>query len=309
MRWISALALAMPVVACGLDAVGTAPVGADAGVDPAAHAGTPPSGSATPPQPQAPPGTPCGAAPAGWTRVGLSPDASVACPIETTTGDVVASATATPDACSCGCTIASHQTCTGGTIPNYYDNGSGLCETQASDFPNAPGGACEDNGNFFIDHHFKATAPPPQGTGVCTAAATLDSAKVTKTAARRCVPNDGTTCAVAPLRDCVEQDGDQTCPVDYAEKHAVFADIGATCGSCGSCSVTTKCTGTLTMSTSSSCGGGVTLNADGKCYPVSNTTLRYSKYVGTVGSEACTYANTNPPAMMTPTGQKTVCCK
>ena len=127
------------------------------------------------------------------------------------------------------------------------------------------------------------------------------------------MPAAASDCAAAPLADCIAADGDLACPAGpYTNKRTVSADVGVTCDgvSCGTCSVKTTCKGTILMSGSSQCNGGVTVSVDDTCYSVPNTTnLRYSRYTGTIASESCLYATPSPAPALAPTGVQTVCCR
>jgi hypothetical protein len=254
----------------------------------------------------------CPAAPSGWAHVGVPADPQTPCPSGDTQEDLVDHVVTAPGVCACTCAISQHQSCANGNYDTYYDQGDGKCGTKASgQLSNSPAGGCDDQGfTFSIGPHFKATPPGPTGGGSCSATVNLDSSKITKVAARLCSPASASDCAAAPLADCIVSNGDLACPAGpYATKRSVSGDVGVTCGSCGACSVSTTCKGTIVFGGTSSCNGP-SVPADNTCYPVPNTTnLRYARYTGTTAGESCTYGTSSPAPVLAPTGVQTVCCR
>lgn len=327
--WLLAIPMSA-LAACGLSVDGTlegAPD--DAGLDGLDDAGLRAEPASTP---DAPPGSDgalgggadvavgsdtgnplpsCTGLPAGWRHVALTTAGGV-CPGGDQATDVLEKPVAAAGTCTCSdCTVTTHQSCAGGSLATFYDvtSGTASCVSSGVPFGNSPAGACVSRSSFGLGQHFSATPPAPTGTAACTATATADGATVTGTPLGLCAV---TGCDAGALTDCVATDGDQACPTGpFATKHVVGQrkDLKVACGTCA-CGVVTTCKGTVTMSSSSSCSGGVTVNVDNVCYPVpSGGSYSYTQYTGVIAAEKC---NPGPNPAATAVGfttSQTVCCR
>jgi hypothetical protein len=262
----------------------------------------------------------CDAVPTGWTRVAYLGDRKTTCPSGSTPTDLIENPTAGADACTCNnaaCSISQHQSCAnGGTLTTYYDDnqGSPQCDTQGRPLDTMPPNKCDDQQQqFSLARHFGAIPPAPTGTAQCAIAATASKSSVASNLVRTCAPATSTSCDLITLADCVVAQGQLGCPAGTAwqKPHVLATDFTLACGS-GSCtcSVTTKCTGTVDISDQNDCNGGKTqrFNVDGKCYGAPNDgPYQYAQYAGSVLSETCN--GTAPAANVTLVGTQTVCCR
>jgi len=334
---LTALVVAAPFVACGLDEGGFAPDDGndiDSGLPDVTIPDTS-SGTDTG-VPDSDPGDvqttdPCalgdaGACPArpndGWEPVGYLDDEGAQC----ATGLDASTQIADPNGGSCGCSDTCNvgTKCQVGPLTNvrWNDNSSGSCNSQENDakvtFP--PGSNCYRFGSDHSMSHFGATPPPSDGAS-CSYDGVPDTSTFVKKQVHVCSSQRpecrGTFCAQPHA--CIAKNGTNDCPkesngkVVFSVKHTLSDGADLACGSCG-CSVT--CSAATTLHTSDQadpCGGdGDAVQVDNGCHSIDqggfSRTYRWLKYVPT---ESCSRNATPPP---TPTINKTgsprtVCCK
>jgi hypothetical protein len=255
----------------------------------------------------------CATIPQGFRPVRLG-DANAACPNGWTSADGFSSPTASDGACTCACNVTQNPDCTQGKIARGYDDTINATCTNAATTLLGNGGLCTQiGGTLYFNHgHYVADPPPPSG-GACTYDAQLDKGKLSGTAARLCAPPQscqGQICDGGAV--CVATDGDQACPSDFPTKTLVGDAVTGTCGTCGPCTATGTCTGTISFYSDQLCqttSTDVTADAVCKANTIASTT-GFVSYVwkGSLlkGSCAGTPSSTATPALDKPV---TVCCK
>lgn len=244
----------------------------------------------------------------GWELVLLATALADACPPGFDPADAIENPTAGANACTCAACVTTGTSCSTGSIPTDYDQGSGTCGTSGTAVQGS-GGACVPlSGQLGVN----ARADAPQAVkGTCTSASSPVAANVSSQARRVCTPQASTcageACGAAPsLRRCLAKQGDVACPAATPTKHLVGAAFTLQCPSCG-CSITSAvCGGTLEAYPQSNCGGTPVVLPVGVCEAANSASVGSTKWKPTVVSEQCAIVPMAPAVTLT--SMQTVCC-
>ena len=313
--------------------------GPDGGLRPPRDAGPPRDAStfdataadATSPNGCANAATPCAVVPPGWTLVALAAAQSSPCPtgFDSAPASDVVEGPSVAGGCSCGaCSVTAQPSCASGAIAVTYDTNTtvyaGTCNTTATPSPlgNAPPGSCGTDiyQGDYSTFDVRYAAPGPTG-GTCTSPGVQNSAALSYAARDRlCAPNDaqaancsGGMCRPSlggPYEACIAAPGEVPCPPGpLAVAHHVGTSASYTCADCA-CTVTAKCSGTLTLYTDTSCTKAPYAISTDVCVGISSAaTYKAYKYTAaapqTVGCQAGT---PDPAPTVALTGEQTVCC-
>jgi hypothetical protein len=353
---IAAVSVALLSAGCGLDLGGLAAALPDGGAIPAPVDGAGPDASVQPddasspdsagpryvgPSNEAGPSAslPCSASsgpacmvvPTGWAFVAFAPDRSSPCPSGFV--DSPSSAVEGLDAgisCGCGaCKITTPPSCASGPVGVFFDmkgNGPGQCGTMANPSPlkNTPPGACGTDlftGDYSKDD-VEYVAPPPTG-GTCTSEGlprftSEDSVCKPGPGSANC---SGAVCSQmlpSPYQPCIAAPGDVACPVgQMSARHVVGTSSAVVCPPCP-CTVTSQCSGTITLFKDATCTSGGRAIPTGQCVPISDTGMgmgmggvSYQAYQyagGPPASLACETTDAGRPGGGTLAAEETVCC-
>ncbi len=284
--------------------------------------------SAAPPSGCANSAGPCVAVPSGWTLVAYAPAQASPCPtgFDTAPSQDLLEGPNVTAACGCGaCTVTQQPSCTSGAIAVTYDTDfSGTCNQVAMPSPlgNTPAGACGTDiyQGSYAKYDVQYAAPPPTG-GACTSAGVQKNGSVTYASKDRvCQPNDaqasncsGGVCQPkisGPYAACIAAPGAVACPAGpLSVAHQAAASAAVTCADC-SCSVTSTCSGTLTLYTDTACKSGSYAISTDVCVGISSAaTYKAYEYTGAAPkSVACEAGVPNPAQSVTLAGEQTICC-
>jgi len=283
------------------------------------------------PNPCGAPGNPCPAVPAGWALVAFAPAQSSPCPpgFESAPASDLVEGPAAASACSCGaCTVTTPPSCASGAVAGYFDYNAtvyaGTCymPDQMPLLSNDPPGACLSDvyQGTYTTFDVRYNAPAPTG-GVCSAPAVPNSGALTYSARDRvCTPNDvaamncsGTSChpnLTGAYEACIVAPGNVACPPGpYSVAHAVGSSGSFACADCG-CTITSTCSGTLTLYSDAKCQKGAYPIATGVCVGVSSSaTFEAYEYKSDPPTKVSCQAGAPAPAQnVALVGPETVCC-
>ncbi len=185
-------------------------------------------------------------------------------------------------ACGCStCNVTTTPSCPSGPIPVSFDtagSGPGQCGTTANPSPlkNTPPGACDTDlftGDYSRDD-VQYTAPPPTG-GMCTSdgvASFASEDRVCMSTGAGSTMCTGSVCApnvASPYEACIEAPGEVACPSGPMRvQHVVGTRTKVTCPPCA-CTVTSTCSGTITLFTDGNCTMGARSIPTGECVAIS----------------------------------------
>jgi hypothetical protein len=270
----------------------------------------------------------CVAVPAGWSLVAFAPGQASSCPtgFDASPSQDVVEGPSAPGGCSCDtCSVSQPPSCAAGSIAVTYDSTTvGVCDKTANPSPlgNSPAGSCGtdlfqgDYSSYVIQY----AAPPPSG-GSCTAHGVPTPSALTYASRDRvCAPDspkaascDGGTChpdLSGPYAACIAAPGAVACPPGpLSVQHEVGTSGSFSCADCA-CSVTSSCSGTLTLYTDTACKKGPYAISTGVCVGISSAAT-YRAYQYTAGSPTnigCQAGAPGAAQSVTLTGPQTICC-
>lgn len=313
---------ALALAGCSLEQGGQAPAGPgdastlDAGADVVVDTGIDVIEEPGPPLPCTTDASVCtGAIPVGWTLTMFSANRGTPCPVNATTGDVVATPVATTGACSCSCNVTTQPSCVLGTVTGVWGNTG--CGNAWGPWTFTTPGQCVDLGvnvNLGNNNNFSKLALTP---GVCSGASAADPGKVTSTPMRTCTPAAGCAEDVCSgqvpsgLRSCIASNGDVACPAGPFSQKAAVVGSGPSllCGSCSACSTQATCgAATIKYWDDANCTQATgSIAADGKCNPTSNVHANHITYESQVQNVQCVAGSSTPSVDLA--GKTTICCR
>jgi hypothetical protein len=249
------------------------------------------------------------AIPMGWSLM-LSEMSSTACPDGTTPAPAIANPMALAGACTCACSVT-NPSCGYGNISIMV--GTSGCTTNSG---LAADGSCVGAAGSHVLAYHQISPLAPQG-GSCAWNATPNAADVTSTALALCnvtIDREAVCEGTVPggFTSCIATAGDMSCSAPFPNKTLVYDPMpGLQCGSCGSCTVSATCSGSLNFYNDGSCTQLVVqAPADGSCDMIPNHNgAAFNSWNYTSGVSAnCSGSPSSAPTLMT-SNERTICCR
>jgi len=259
-------------------------------------------------------------APEGWSQAVFDPTGQATCPKQFAQSIAVdVDPVDTPAQCSCGCTVASQPTCdnmavtasvgdaSGCTSPSTKVTADGTCATIVPKVnvppyvnlvaPMANGGSCSPAA---------VTQLPPTGGSkgqLCTGGASL---------AGGCAGGQVCVAAPNPLKSCIEQIGQHSCPAGYQVSHFLgVAHDTRGCGAGCGCTPAASCSVQLTYFNDGMCKTmNASLSSGGCNKTMASQPAGSYLAVVSIANVTCNAAGApQPVGHVTLDQERTICCK
>ena len=258
-------------------------------------------------------------APEGWSQVVFDPTGQASCPMQFPQSLAVDVDPMDPPAqCSCSCAVVTQATCDKTAVSLLY--GTTASCTPGSMALTADGGCVQMMPRASVAMFVNLVTPTavpgscspstvaqlPSSSGskgqLCSGAAPL---------AGGCSVGQVCVAAPSPLKSCIDQIGQHTCPAGYSVSHFVgSAHDTRACGEGCGCTQTATCTAALTYFTDDACRVTNVGLTSGGC-SASNASLMAGSYMATISAQnvACNPVGTPLPAGHVILDQeRTICC-
>ena len=254
--------------------------------------------------------------PAGWDLVAFDPSNENACPSNYVSAPVVMNVLAQPNACDCGCTVATSPACDVGSLQRYISADTSCSQTGQLFAVN--GGGCnvlQTTGG--LSAYSKSTPLAPSG-GTCNSPAVKNKAGVAFARGASC--NVPAECAEqfcsgdvpGGFEPCIQKSGEQACPAGWSTPVFVGDDFDFDCSACTCDLLGTTCTAaTLTFYSDTSCKTSLAaLAVDGQCAadPAVGQTPQSWTYSATV-TPKCNATGAKTASNLKLANERTICCK